>query len=156
MKKSIKTFAIFVLIPVILGFLSSFFVGDVGADYEMLFKPPLSPSSSIFPIVWTILYILMGIASYLVYTSDGPQDEVQSALSLYFLSLAVNVVWPFIFFRLDAYFIALLWLVLLLVLVVAVTKRFFAISKVAGILMVPYVLWLIFAGYLNLFIYLYN
>ena len=110
-------------------------------------RPPLSPPAWLFPIVWTILFILMGIAAAQVYTSDSP--ERQDALFLYAAQLVVNVLWTVFFFRFDALLLSAFWLVFLLALVALTALRFERTSPGAGKLLVPYLLWLLFALYLN-------
>lgn len=124
--------------------------------FEQLNKPLLSPPGWVFPVVWTILYILMGIASYLVLTSDSSAEEIDSALTAYGIQLALNFVWPLLFFRLHMYLVSFLWLVHLWLMVFLTIKLFNGISATAAKLMVPYLLWVTFAGYLNAFIYLLN
>ena len=135
------------------GALSSLFTADFREQYAALYKPPFAPPGWIFPIVWTILFILMGIAAYLVYVSDSP--EKKDALTLYLIQLFVNFSWSIIFFGWNAYFLAFTWLLLLLYLVYLTTKEFYEINKLAGILLIPYLIWLVYAGYINLSIALY-
>lgn len=104
-------------------------------------------------MVWTVLYVLMGIASYLVLTSGKPNGL---ALFVYGVQLLLNFFWPLFFFNMQAYLFSFVWLVLLWLLILAATVLFFRISKPAGYLMIPYLLWVAFAGYLNLSIYLLN
>ena len=121
--------------------------------FEMVNKPPLSPPGWLFPVVWTILYVLMGIASYLVLTSGKPDDI---ALKAYGIQLAVNFMWPILFFNLNLYLFSFIWLVALWLLVYQTIRLFWSASKTAGALMNPYLLWITFAGYLNLGIYFLN
>ena len=121
--------------------------------FEMVNKPPLSPPGWLFPVVWTILYVLMGIASYLVLTSGKPDDI---ALKAYGIQLAVNFMWPILFFNLNLYLFSFIWLVALWLLVYQTIRLFWLASKTAGALMIPYLLWITFAGYLNLGIYFLN
>lgn len=121
--------------------------------FEMVNKPPLSPPGWLFPVVWTILYVLMGIASYLVLTSGKPDDI---ALKAYGIQLAVNFMWPILFFNLNLYLFSFIWLVALWLLVYQTIRLFWPASKTAGALMIPYLLWITFAGYLNLGIYFLN
>lgn len=118
--------------------------------YEQLYKPPLSPPGYVFPVVWTVLFLFMGIASYLVYVSDSPHRE--QALIAYGIQLLVNMAWSVLFFNLDAYLFAFAWLILLWYLVYKMAKRFYAIEPLAGKLMYFYLIWITFAGYLNLMI----
>lgn len=122
-------------------------------QYEMMYRPPLSPPGWVFPVVWGVLYLLMGIAAWMVFTSENP--ERKHALALYAAQLAVNALWPILYFRLDAPLAALAVLALLWYLVYLTLKAFFRISTPAGICMIPYLLWISFAFYLNLSVVLY-
>ena len=135
------------------GALSSLFTSDSRTQYAALYKPPLAPPGWLFPVVWTILFVLMGVAAYLIYISDSPDKN--NALKLYLVHLFVNFSWSIIFFRWNAYFLAFTWLLLLLYLVYLTAKEFYAINKTAGLLFVPYLIWLLYAGYINLSIALY-
>lgn len=116
--------------------------------YASMYRPPLAPPGWAFPVVWTVLYTFMGIAAWQVYRSGA--REKKPALKWYIAQLVVNAVWPVLYFRAGAYRVAFFWLVLLWYLVFETTRRFFDISKTAGKLMIPYLLWTTFAGYLNL------
>ncbi|MDY3619294.1 TspO/MBR family protein [Agathobaculum sp.] len=145
-----------ILIPLIVGGLAGVLTMNSMSVYESLILPPLAPAPWVFPVVWTILYILMGVASWLVYRSDAPQDEKKGALKAYAVQLAVNFIWPILFFKLESYFTAFLWLVLLVILILVTIVRFARIDRRAAWLLAPYLLWTVFAGYLNLFIWLLN
>lgn len=119
-------------------------------------KPPLSPPGWLFPVVWTILFVLMGAASYLVLTSEKPQQVVDRALRLYVVQLGVNFFWSIFFFGQSRYLFSFLWLVLLWLLILATAIRFYRIMPLAGYLLLPYLIWVTFAGYLNLGICLLN
>ena len=112
-------------------------------------KPPLSPPAWLFPVVWTLLYILMGISSYLILTSDAEFEEIAQAMRIYVYQLVVNFLWPTFFFNFRWYLFSFFWLVLLWVLVFVMIRRFYTISKPAAFLNIPYLIWLTFAGYLN-------
>ncbi len=148
-----KPLFISLLINLGTGALSALLTPNVSEQYQTLYKPPLAPPGWLFPIVWTILFILMGVAAYLVYLSDSPDKD--TALRLYLIQLVVNVGWSVIFFRLNAYLLAFTWLLLLFFLVYLTTKEFYKINKTAGYLMIPYLLWIIYAGYINLAIAVY-
>ena len=156
MKFNWKTLVLFILIPLAVGGASALFTMDSMMTFDTVLKPPLSPPGWLFPVVWTVLYTLMGIASYLVYASDASAEQKNKALWLYGIQLAVNFFWSPIFFNLQAYLFAFIWLMLLWVLIIATTIAFWRISKTAGILMLPYLVWVTFAAYLNLGIYLLN
>lgn len=122
-------------------------------DYSDVVKPPLSPPGIVFPIVWTILYILMGI-SYFIATKDNEDNKELD--QIYLLQLLVNFMWPIIFFALEMYFTAFLWIILLLILVIVMIKELLKANKISGYLQIPYLIWLLFATYLNLGITLLN
>lgn len=147
---NIKSLVISIAIPLAVGGLAAFITMGSMQDFEALNKPPLSPPGWLFPIVWTLLYILMGVGSYLVLESKSPTADKKRALKLYFLQLGFNFFWSIIFFTLGAYELAFLWLVILFVLIFSTAKRFWRINPLAGMLMIPYALWVSFAGYLNL------
>lgn len=152
--KKYKPYIVSILATLAFGMLSGLIVSDSGRIYEHLIKPPLAPPPIVFPIVWSILYILMGTAAAIVFKS-GSKDRYDS-LRLYVIQLIANFLWPLIFFGTQKFLFALLWLVVLAVLVFITTKRFYAIDKKAGLLMLPYLVWTIFALYLNAGIYLLN
>ena len=141
-----------ILTTVILGALVGFIISGF-IDYNSLERPPLAPPSSIFPIVWTILYILMGI-SYGILKSNGLVD--QEINLIYYSQLIVNLLWPIAFFVLEWRLFAFLWIILLIILVINMIIKFYNKNKLAGLLQIPYLIWLIFAAYLNLGVYLLN
>ncbi len=154
--KNILTLILFIAVPLLIGGLSSFLTPNTSAFYEALKKPPLSPPGAVFPIVWTILYILMGIASYLVYQKGPSLPHVRDALYFYAATLILNFLWPLVFFRFEMIFSAF-WVLLILWLTVGITTaKFYRISHAAGLLMLPYFLWITYAGYLNLGFWLLN
>ena len=150
-----KKLLLFIAIPLIVGGLSALVTSGSMESFEAIAKPPLSPPGWLFPVVWTILFILMGIASYIVWEqSTGTQRR--NALALYFVQLFFNFFWSIIFFNMEAYLFAFVWLVILWLLIAVTAYLFYIIEKTAGYLMLPYLLWVTFAGYLNLSIYLLN
>ncbi|MBO5852191.1 MAG: tryptophan-rich sensory protein [Clostridia bacterium] len=146
---NLKRLLIAILIPEVVGLLSSFVTGNMSNAYSVYTRPPLSPPGILFPIVWTILYALMGIASYIVY-EEGRGEKAKEALTFYGLQLALNFIWPVIFFRFEAYWVAVVVILILLALVVITALKFKEISNAAFYLMIPYIIWLIFATYLNI------
>lgn len=156
MKHKYLRLAACIAIPLILGGISALAVKGSMAEYAMIEQPPLSPPGWLFPAAWSVLYVLMGAASYIVLCSGAPLYERRSALKLYAVQLVVNVLWPPIFFGLELYLAALAWLVLLWVLVLVTALRFRRISRAAFCLMVPYLAWLTFAAYLNFGVWLLN
>lgn len=156
MLKKLKPYIISVIIALAVGGLSALLTKNNMSIFEKINMPPLSPPSVVFPIVWAVLYILMGISSAIIYKNGTDREEVQSALKVYALQLAVNFFWSLIFFNMQAYLFAFIWLILLWVLVIAMIVKFKKISPVAAWLQIPYLLWITFAGYLSLMIYLLN
>ena len=140
-------------IPLAAGGLSALLTRGSMESFEALNKPTLSPPGWLFPVVWTVLLVLMGIASYLAAVSGAPN---RTALAVYGVQLLFNFVWPLLFFRLAQYLPAFIWLVILWVLILVTAVLFYRISKPAGDLMLPYLAWVAFAGYLNLAIFLLN
>lgn len=145
-----------ILLPLAVGALAAFLTRDGIAVFDALQKPALSPPAWLFPAVWTILYVLMGVASYLVLTAGRSADAVKAALSVYAIGLILNFFWPILFFVLEGYLLSLAWLVALWIAVLATLLAFYHISKPAGLLLAPYLVWVTFAGYLNLAVYLLN
>ncbi len=145
-----------ILLPLAVGSVSAYLTNGAMMLFEQMEKPPLSPPGWLFPVVWTILYILMGIASYRIYRLDPKDKDVKKAMGLYFAQLAVNFFWPVFFFRFSWYLFAFIWLVFLWFLIFLTIKRFYKLDRWAAYMMIPYLLWVTFAGYLNLGVYLLN
>lgn len=124
------------------------------ASFDGLTKPPLTPPAWVFPVVWTILYLLMGYAAYRI--ASVTDNAASSALQLYGAQLAVNVLWTFFFFRLEWQLFAFFWLLLLIALLVYTMAAFAKLDTVAARLLYPYLAWCGFAAYLNLAFYLIN
>ena len=143
---------IYSLLPIVGGSLVGLIISGY-MNYGDMVKPPLSPPSYIFPIVWTILYILMGI-SYFIATKDKENDKDLN--QIYLLQLFVNLFWPIIFFVLKMYFTAFLWIILLIILVIVMIKELLKNNKISGCLQIPYLIWLLFATYLNIGIFFLN
>ncbi len=150
MKKSKLKLIAFIAIPLAVGGLAAL-LSDGGMEaFDGMNKPPLSPPGWLFPIVWTILYILMGIASFLVFTANAPNNSKKNALILYGVQLFANFMWPILFFTLQMCTAAAVLIVVLWLLVLANLLYFYKISKTAGYLFIPYLLWVTFATYLNI------
>ena len=156
MKKNWKLLLICIAIPLAVGALSAWLTRGSMQTFEMVQKPPLSPPGWLFPVVWTILYTLMGIASYLVLTSEASSEQIRRAMIPYIIQLVFNFFWSIIFFNLGRYLLAFFWLIGLWILILITAVRFSRIRPLAGDLMLPYLLWVTFAGYLNYGIYLLN
>lgn len=149
-----KSLLVNIAIPLLVGGLSSLITMDRFRQYTEINQPPLSPPSAVFPIVWTTLYILMGIASYLIYEKKDADNK--NALTLYAIQLAVNFIWPIFFFGFNAYLFSFIILIVLWIFVLLTIISFYKINKTAGLLMIPYLIWLTFAAYLNLGVYILN
>ena len=139
-------------IPLAVGGLSALLSGGMG-DYKVLNQPPLSPPGWVFPVVWTVLYLLMGEASYRIYTSGADTD---SALKAYAAQLILNLIWSPVFFGLQMYGLAFFILIALWIAIFITLRRFSSIDETAGNLLIPYLLWVTFAGYLNFGVFLLN
>lgn len=156
MKSRNGTVLKWIAIPLLVGGLASFLSGGGMEMFAVLRKPPLSPPGWLFPVVWTILYSLMGLASYYISTADVSEEKRAEALTIYGFQLVVNFLWPIFFFDFEWYLFSFFWLLLLWVLIALMIKKFSEISKIAAWLCVPYLLWVTFAGYLNLGIWWLN
>ncbi len=122
--------------------------------FQNTVQPPLSPPAYLFPIVWTLLFLLMSVSAAIIYDSD---DEISpKALFLYMIQLTLNFWWCVLFFGFRLYFFSFIWLLLLLLTVFIMTVLFYRVNKLAGILQIPYILWLMFAAYLNFGIWFLN
>ena len=151
-----KPLLIALALPLAVGGFSAFLTRDGMKAFASLRQPPLSPPSWLFPVVWTLLYLMMGYASYLIWVSGVSENRRERALTVYGLSLAANFLWPILFFTMQAWLPAFLLLLVLWILVGASMLLFGAIDPKAGKLLIPYLLWLTFAAYLNLAVWLLN
>lgn len=155
MKKiDFKKLFFWIFITILIGTLPSIFVFKNMSMYDKLNRPPLSPPGILFPIAWTILYILMGISIYRVTSTNNKNKD--NAKLIYIIQLVVNALWTPIFFGLKEYFLAFLFILMLIVLVITMISVFFKIDKVSAYLQIPYILWLLFASYLNFGIFVLN
>ena len=148
--KLISLFRIF--FPLIIGGIVGLIISKY-IDYSELIKPPLAPPKLAFPIVWSIIYLLMGI-SYYLFRKDNNGDFLD--IIIYYLQLFVNAMWSIIFFVLKNRLLAAFWILLLLILVIVLIRRFWDKNKISAYLNVPYLVWTIFATYLTFGIYLLN
>ena len=155
MKTDWKKLLINLAIPLGAGGLAALLSGGMDT-YATLNQPPLSPPGWIFPIVWSILYLMMGYASYRIAASDAPAEQRKNALIFYGIQLFLNFLWPIVFFRLQWYWAAFILLLVLWVFIYITMYRFEVIDEPAENLLIPYLLWVTFAGYLNLGIALLN
>ena len=136
-------------VPLIVGGISGFLTRNAMEDYSQLNQPPLSPPSAVFPIVWTALFLLMGVSAYIVTMKRSSGTKNFDLPKIYWFQLAVNFIWPLIFFNLSIHSLAFIWLLILIVLLIRMITEFSGISSAAGRLQIPYLIWLVFAGYLN-------
>lgn len=151
---NLKNLIISLVISLGVGFLSTLLTMNNQNIYDIINVPSFAPPGWLFPIVWTILYILMGISSYII--NEEKDINSSSALQVYGIQLIVNFLWSIIFFNLKNFTFAFIWLILLLVLIIIMIYRFYKISKLAAYLNIPYLLWVIFAGILNFSIIILN
>ena len=149
MKLSRKLFYLF--LPVILGSVVGFIISG-SIDYNQLVQPPLAPPSWLFPVMWTIIYLLMGISYYLL-----KQDNDNECLSkVYYLQLGVNLLWSIIFFLFKLRLLACIWIIILDILVCLMIYWFYNTKKISGYLNILYLVWILFATYLTIGIYILN
>lgn len=141
----------YLFLPVILGSLVGFIISG-SIDYNELLKPPLSPPSWSFPVMWTIIYLLMGI-SYYIFKKD---DDSMLVSRIYYIQLIVNLLWSIIFFTLKLRLLAVLWIILLVGLVGMLIYLFWNRKRISAYLNIPYMIWILFATYLTIGIYILN
>lgn len=157
-RKEIGKIIIAILIPLVIGGISAFLTRNAMSEFKNLNQPFLSPPAWLFPVAWTILYILMGIASYLIYKNKNVffYKERDNALIFYIVQLIFNFVWSIIFFNMKQYVFAFIWLILLWIFILLLIINAKKVNKIAYYLLIPYIIWVTFAGYLNLMIAILN
>lgn len=148
-----KKLIIITVITFIVGTFFSFFTMNSMDTFKYLSKP-INVPGVLFPIVWSILYLLMSISCYLIVQSND--KDKKEGIILYAIQLVINSLWTLIFFGLGAYLLSFIWIIILLIVVIIMLAKFYNINKIAMYINIPYVLWLLFAAYLNLGIYLLN
>lgn len=153
-RERIEIIIINVLIALFVGGVSALLTRNSSTFYETIVKPPLAPPGFLFPIVWTILYVLMGISAGMIINSG--EKEAQGAIRIYAFQLALNFFWSILFFRFEAFLLSFAWLVVLWITIILMIRSFYKIRPLAAYLQIPYLLWVTFAGYLNFAIYLLN
>lgn len=146
-RRGLLPLIICVLIPIAVGGISSMLTRNAMMAFDSMNKPPLSPPGWLFPVAWTILYILMGFASYMIYTSYS--DMRSTALIIYGVQLFFNFCWSIIFFRFEWYWLALIWLLIMWAMIICLVCITQSISKIAMFCLLPYLLWTTYAAYLN-------
>ncbi len=152
MMEQFKIYLKSILVPVLVGAIVGFIIMPF-MDYQSLQKPFLAPPGIVFPIVWTFLYILMGVSYGILKSKNLTNSEVSG---IYYLQLVINALWSIFFFVFKWRFFSFIWIVLLAISVFIMITRFYEKDKIAGLLQIPYFLWVLFATYLNLSIYLLN
>ena len=149
MLEKIKRFVVSIAIPIVVGIIAAAITRG-NMDISSLKQPPLSPPALIFPIAWTALYILMGISSALVWEhrNEAP-EEARRGLRFYAISLLLNFLWSPVFFNLREFRLSLVILITILYFLIRTMICYGRVKPIAAYLQIPYGLWLIFAGYLN-------
>ncbi len=156
-KGRIKTYVIAIAIPLGVGILSSLLTMGNMTVYSELETPPLSPPSLLFPIVWTLLYALMGVSSAIIWENRAAMPrKADEGLLYYSMSLVFNFLWSIIFFNLRQFLVSFVWLLALLYLIIKTIQSYRKVSPSAAYLQIPYALWVAFAGYLNFGIWFLN
>lgn len=142
----------YIFLPVVLGGIIGFIISDY-IDYNTLIKPPLAPPKILFPIAWSIIYLLMGISYYIFKKNE---EDTKKEDFIYYLQLIVNLLWSIIFFILKTRLLASIWIIILDILVIYIIYLFLKKVKVSAYLNIPYLLWILFATYLTIGIYILN
>lgn len=155
-KFKIKPLVIAIIIPFLGSGIASFLSGGGKEVYLNITRPPLSPPGWVFGVVWPILYFLMGVASYRVYMKEEIIKKGSNSIFIYGIQLVLNFLWPIIFFGLRLYGVGFIELIVLFIFIVITFIKFYKVDKIAGIMILPYLLWTIFAGYLNFGIWFLN
>lgn len=149
-----KSLIISLLISLGVGLLSSLITSGSMDIYKYLSKPPFAPPSIIFPIVWTILYIFMGFSAYLIFNSNS--NKKSNTLTIYGIQLVLNFILPILFFLLNYRLVSFIVIITLLITIVIMIIKFYRINRLSAYLQIPYLLWVIFANYLNYGFYILN
>jgi tryptophan-rich sensory protein len=156
LKKNIFSFLFWLLITFLAGFIGSFFTTkSIASWYQFLKKPVFAPPNWIFVPVWSILYFLMAISAFLIW-KKRKETNVREALTFYFIQLILNTFWSIVFFGLKSPLFGFLEILVLWIFILLTTLKFYKIDKLAGYLLIPYILWVSFAGILNLFVWILN
>lgn len=151
-----KKLLVCIAIPLAVGGLAALLTMGAMEAYRDLLQPPFSPPGWVFPVVWTVLYVLMGWASYRIWVADVPVEKKRPALILYAVQLLFNFFWSLLFFRWELRLTAFFWLLILWGLIYITIRLFYRVEDPAGDLMLPYLLWTTYAAYLNMGIFLLN
>lgn len=150
--KNIFTSIFYLFFPLLIGSIIGILISN-NIDYNTLTKPPLSPPSILFPIIWSIIYLLMGISYYILKKNDNTNIIIST---IYYIQLFVNALWSIIFFNLEWRFFAIIWIIILDILVITMIYLFYKKDKITGYFNILYLIWLLFATYLTIGIYILN
>lgn len=153
MKINWKKLIIITLLTFFVGSFFNFFTMNNMETFKELSKP-IDVPGILFPIIWTILYLLMSVSYYIISNSNDKQKD--ESKTIYIVQLIINSLWSLIFFGFEAYLLAFIWIIILLIAVIVMIVKFYKVNRLSAYLQIPYVLWIIFAGYLNLSIYILN
>ena len=146
----------YVAVPLLVGLIAALLTRNSMTAFNTFDKPPLSPPAWLFPVVWTVLYTLMGVSAYLIVSASASPMDKAKALAVYTYQLAVNFLWSIFFFNFQWYLFSFIWIILLWILIILMIRHFFGISRLAAYLNIPYLLWVTFAAYLNFWIWILN
>lgn len=150
-----KMLILYIVFALVAGGIGALLGGSM-KDFEQVNQPSFAPPPIVFPIVWTILYVLMGISSYLICANKTDKKFKTRACAIYLLQLTVNVLWSLFFFRLKWYFFSFIWVLLLLLFIIVMIVKFYKIKPLAAYLQIPYLIWTTFASILTYSIYTLN
>ena len=142
----------YLFFPIMIGSIIGFVINKY-IDYSILIKPPLSPPKLLFPIMWSIIYLLLGISYYLYKKNSIDNKKINY---IYYIQLIVNYLWSFIFFVWKLRFVAIIWIIILLILVIDLYRLYYSKYKISSYLLIPYIIWNVFATYLTIGIYILN
>ena len=160
MIKKYKPYIVSFIVTFGIAALSSYFTGDSSIVYNDIVKPKFSPPGYVFGIVWPILYLLMAVAAGSIYKTENISEVAKTyknkAIGLYLVQIIINGIWPVLFFKYEMFLISFIWIIILWILIIFMLIIFKKISNIAAYMIVPYFLWVSFAAYLNLMIYMLN
>lgn len=145
-----------ILLPVLTGLLAGLLIKDNINVYDVLVKPPFSLPGNLFPVVWIVLYVLMGVSFFLLKQSGAPENEIREGKLYFYIQLFFNFLWPIVFFNFKLPFVAFLLLIALFVFTAITVIKFYQANKLSGILLLPYLFYIVYAGYLNFAIWYLN
>ena len=157
-KGYIPSFLVSIAIPLAVGLLSALLTKNNMSIYDEIKTPPLAPPAILFPIAWSILYILMGVSSFIVYHNKNHENErwAKEGLTYYIISLVFNFLWSILFFNARVFAIAVVCLLILLFFIIKTVLAYFRVKPTSAYLQIPYILWVAFAAYLNIAIAILN